>query len=173
MKVQTSSLWHSSTLLLSPYTFSIWPVALCQLSSSASSLGWNLCCFFLAFLPLRVGRPCISLELGERNACSQVASQGCMSLSSSRLYSQPVITTSAIHHSVWISRDQRREEKKTPGLSVSISLLCSHGFLLCYKGNCQEELFTISCLKYECPTRADFCICWKGFCAFKVPCAVF
>lgn len=34
-------------------------------------------------------------------------------------------------------------------LSLSISLLCSHGFLLSHKGNCQEELFTISCLKYR------------------------
>ncbi len=83
MKVQTSSLQHSSPLLSSPYTFPIWPVALCPASLISIIIK-------PALFPPRVGQPCVSPQLAERNTCTQVAPRGCMSSSSSRLYTQPL-----------------------------------------------------------------------------------
>lgn len=71
-----------------------------------------------------------------------------------------VITTSAIQ-ALYDSPETRGGRKIKHLLFLSMSLLCSHGFLLSYKGNCQEELFTINCLKYKHRAEADYCICWQ------------
>lgn len=130
MKVQTSSLQHSSPLLSSP------------LSPSGLLHCWSALRFvFICQRETPVARS------PHKTAC---------------LHQALVCTHSLCNHHISCStlrmKHQRpREENRTPALSVSIS--SSYGFLLGYKEKCQEELFTISCLKYKHLTRADFYIC--------------